>query len=72
MSTSSWTSLRARVASLSRSRPVDDRELVEAKQLLKVAQLEKVIRRVVDSEPYLTHEQAQHLVNVLVDGGERE
>lgn len=69
MSTESWTSQRAKVASLSRSRPANDPELVEARQNLKALKLEEYVRRVVDQAPPLTPEQADRIAALLRPAG---
>lgn len=69
MSTESWTSQRAKVASLSRSRPANDPELIEARQNLKALKLEEYVRRVVDQAPPLTPEQADRIAALLRPAG---
>ena len=64
----SWTSERARVASLSRSRTADDPDLVAARRNLKAARLAEYIERVVAEAPPLTIEQRNRL-SVLLRGG---
>lgn len=61
----SWTSERARVASLSRSRRTDDPDLVRARRDLRAARLEDYIRRTVDAAPPLTGEQRDRLALLL-------
>lgn len=61
----SWTTERARVASLSRSRTSDDPDLLAARLRLKVARLEDYITRVVDEAPPLTAEQRDKLAALL-------
>jgi hypothetical protein len=56
---------RARVASLSRSRTVDDPDLVRARQNLKAARLEEHIAEVVAAAPPLTSEQRDRLAALL-------
>lgn len=67
----SWTTERARVASLSRSRTADDPDLVDARIRLKAARVEDYIARVVDGAPPLTPEQRDKLAALLrpVSGG---
>lgn len=62
---SSWTSERARVASLSRSRTADDPDLVEARRNLKAARLEDHIAKLVAAWPPLTTDQVDHIAHVL-------
>ncbi len=61
----SWTSERARVASLSRSRDPDDPDLTAARQNLRVERLADVIRRTVEAAPPLTPEQRDRLALLL-------
>lgn len=64
----SWTTERARVASLSRSRSATDPELVAARRNLKAARLEEYVSQVVSEAPPLTPEQIDR-VSVLLRGG---
>lgn len=64
----SWTSERARVASLSRSRPADDPELLDARRTLRTTRLAEHIARVVDEAPPLTPEQRDRLAVILRGG----
>lgn len=52
-----WKTYRAKVAALTRSRPADDPELVEAQAQLRYLRAEEVIRKIVDAAPPLTREQ---------------
>jgi hypothetical protein len=61
----SWTHERARVASLTRSRPADDPDLLTARRNLAAARLEDHIRRVVDAAPPLAPEQRERLAVLL-------
>jgi hypothetical protein len=61
----SWTAERARVASLSRSRPTDDPDLVAARGNLKAERLADYIRRTVESAPPLTADQRDRLALLL-------
>ncbi|WP_104132654.1 hypothetical protein [Cryobacterium sp. M91] len=65
----SWTIERARVASLSRSRPADDPDLVAARLRLKAARVEDYITRVVSEAPPLTPEQRDRLAALLRPAG---
>lgn len=58
-------SARGRVASLSRSRSVDDPALVDARRELRAARLEEHIRRVVAEAPPFTPEQRARLAILL-------
>ena len=69
MSTESWTSQRAKVASLSRSRSANDPELIEARQNLKALKLEEYVRNVVDNAPPLRPEQADKIAALLRPAG---
>ena len=60
-----WRSPRARIAALSRSRPADDPDLVEARRDLHAARLAEHITRVVDAAPPLTDEQRDRLAVLL-------
>lgn len=64
----SWTSERARVASLSRSRSADDPELLDARRNLRTERLAEHIARVVDEAPPLTPEQRDKLALILRGG----
>ncbi len=60
-----WTTERARVASLSRSRVPDDPDLVAARRDLRAARAEEYIRQVVDAAPPLTDDQRRQLAAIL-------
>jgi hypothetical protein len=62
---SSWTSERARVASLSRSRTPNDPDLLAARDALRVARLRDAIEKAVNSAPPLTDEQRLSLARIL-------
>lgn len=66
---STWTSERARVASLTRSRKSNDPELIEAKQRLRALKLEEYVTRVVAEAPPLTDEQRERIAGLLRAGG---
>ncbi|SKA86972.1 hypothetical protein SAMN06295879_1014 [Agreia bicolorata] len=61
----SWTTERAKVASLSRSRNSDDPDLVAARTNLRVARIEDYIERVVNAAPPLTPEQRDRIAALL-------
>lgn len=61
----SWTHERAKVASLSRSRPANDPELVAARRNLKAIRLEEYVARVVAEAPPLTDEQRDRIATLL-------
>lgn len=61
----SWTTERARVASLSRSRSADDPELVEARQNLKALRLEEYVRKTVEQAPPLSDDQLLSIAALL-------
>jgi hypothetical protein len=65
LSTTAWTSERARVASLTRSRSADDPDLITARQRLKAARVEDYITRVVAEAPPLTPEQRDRIASLL-------
>lgn len=60
-----WTSDRARVASLSRDRSPDDPALIDARRALKASRLEEYIKKTVDDAPPLTDEQRSRLASLL-------
>jgi hypothetical protein len=62
---SNWTTERARVASLSRSRSNDDPDLITARRNLKAERLEDYIRKTVDAAPALSVEQRERLAGLL-------
>ena len=66
---STWTSERARVASLTRSRTPDDPDLIEARRNLRAERLALYITRVVDAAPPLSPTQLDKLA-LLLRGGE--
>lgn len=61
----SWTTERARVASLTRSRPADDPELLAARQRLRTVKLAEHVARVVAAAPPLTTEQRDRIAVAL-------
>ncbi len=65
---STWKHERARVASLTRSRPADDPELVTARQNLKAERLAEHVARVVGEAPPLSPSQRDRIA-VLLRGG---
>lgn len=65
----SWTSERARVASLTRSRSLDDPDLISARRNLKAARLEDYIARVVSEAPPLSPEQRDRIAALLCPTG---
>lgn len=69
MSAESWTHQRAKVASLSRSRPANDPELITARQNLKALKLEEYVLKVVSEAPPLTSEQADRIASLLRPAG---
>ncbi len=64
----SWTTERARYASLCRSRTPDDPVLLGARRDLRAARAEDYIKHLVDQAPPLTAEQRDRLA-VLLRGG---
>ena len=65
----SWTSERARVASLSRSRADDDPDLISARRNLRTERLAEQIAAQVDTWPPLTPEQRERLAALLRPAG---
>lgn len=61
----SWTKERAKIASLSRSRPADDPEIIEARRNLKAIRLEEYVQKVVSEAPALTAEQSSKIAALL-------
>jgi hypothetical protein len=61
----SWTTERARVASLTRSRTPDDPDLIAARRNLRTERLADYIKRTVDAAPPLTAEQRDRLALLL-------
>jgi hypothetical protein len=61
----SWQSERARVASLTRSRPPNHPDLIEARRDLKAARLADYIERTLAKAPPLTSEQRAKLAELL-------
>jgi len=62
---SAWTTERARVASLTRSRKPDDPDLIAARQRLKAARLEEYVARVVAEAPPLAPADAERIASML-------
>jgi hypothetical protein len=59
---------RGRVAALTRSRPDDDPELVEARASLRALSLEAAVRKAVAQAPELTVEQRDRIAAILRSG----
>ncbi len=66
----SWTTERARVASLSRSRTADDPDLLGARRDLRAERLAEHIKRIAAEAPPLTDEQVSRLTTLLRGHGE--
>ncbi len=64
----SWTTERARIASLSRSRTPNDPDLVNARRNLKAIRLEDHVRSLVSTPPFLTVGQLDNIANLLRAG----
>lgn len=60
--------LRAKVASLSRSRAANDPELVAARRELAEANLAAAIERTLSAAPPLTEKQRHHLAGLFAGG----
>jgi hypothetical protein len=65
-----WTTERARYAALTRSRPADDPDLIDARRNLRAARLEDAIRAAVAAAPPLTDEQRTRLAAILRGSGQ--
>lgn len=66
---SGWTYHHAKVASLSRVRPADDPDLIEARRNLKASRLEDAARKAAESLPPLTDEQARRIAAIICPQG---
>ncbi len=64
-----WTTPRARVGALTRSRPADDPDLLDARRDLLAARLADHIARTLDAAPSLTATQRDRLAALLRGGG---
>lgn len=64
----SWTTERARVASLTRSREPDDPELVAARRNLRAERLADHVAKIVAEAPPLTPEQIDRIAGLLKGG----
>lgn len=62
---SSWTTERARVASLTRTLGADAPEVIEARRSLKAIRLEEYVARVVAEAPPLTDAQRDRIAALL-------
>lgn len=58
-------SVRGKIASLTRSRPDDDPELIAARRELAELRIARFIRETVDAAPSLTDEQRTRLADLL-------
>lgn len=65
---STWTSERARIASLTRSREPDDPDLIEARRSLGVLRAEEKVRQAVAGVPDLTAEERTRLATIVIGG----
>ena len=61
----SWTTDRARIAALSRSRTPDDPELLQARRALGLARTEQRIRDAIESAPPLDAETVARLHSLI-------
>jgi hypothetical protein len=64
----SWQAERARVASLTRSRPPDHPDLIEARRSLRAERLAEHVRKVVETSPPLTPAQRDRIASILRGG----
>ena len=60
-----WQHYRGRVAALTRSRPDDDPELVEARRRLAELRLADNVQKLVDAAPPLTDAQRERIISIL-------
>lgn len=67
---STWTSERARVASLTRSRKSDDPDLITARRNLRAARIRDWVEDELSKTPPLTADQCADLAR-LFEGGEK-
>ncbi len=67
---STWMHERAKVASLTRSRPADDPDLLDARRNLRTERLADYITRTVDAAPPLTADQRDRLALLLRGGSD--
>lgn len=65
----SWTTERARVASLTRSRKPDDPDLIEARRNLRALRLVEHVQKALADAPPLTNEQRETVARLLIGGG---
>lgn len=70
MATSATLHYRAQVASLTRSRPTDDPDLLTARRNLRAERLAEHITASVEQAPPLTAEQRERLAGLLRGGGQ--
>lgn len=64
----SWRAERARYASLTRSRPADDPELLATRRNLRAARLANHLQTELAKAPEITSEQRRELAAILVGG----
>lgn len=60
---------RARIGALSRSRPADDLELIEARRNLAALRLEEYVQKIIADWPPLSQEQLARIAGLLTAGG---
>ena len=63
-----WTSERARVASLTRSRTPEDPDLIDARRNLRAARLEDHVEKTLAAFPPLSASQRARIAALLVPG----
>lgn len=66
---SDWKAERGRVAALTRSRAVDDPDLIEARRNLKAERLADYITRTVETAPPLSESQRERIAALLRPSG---
>lgn len=62
-----WRTERGRIAALTRSRPADDPELIEARRHFRATRLADHIAKALADAPPLTQEQRESIARLLVN-----
>lgn len=64
-----WRIERGRIAALTRSRPADDPELIEARRRLRAARLTDHVAKALADRPPLSQEQREAIARLLLGSG---